>query len=228
MQRRASWQLYIFSFLITLLVFSLGLSFGLVIEKERLQEVDKINLEQQVGLKSLQLQQLYLEYGDANCDAMNKILEANIQDLFESMNRVIEFNKKSLIDEELFDYQLRDYFLTEMQFLMFSKEIGETCGSDSVTVVYFYNADETDVQGEVLDYLKNIFDERLLVFSFDSNFEEEPMIAVLLESEGVEEFPTLIVNDVIYDGGLGAEDLKEIICEELEEKPVECLIETLQ
>jgi len=225
MKRKLNWQIYAFSFLVTVLIFSLGFSIGLLIEKERLQAVDEINLAQNVDLKSLQLQQIYLESGEGNCEALNQLLEVNTHYLFESMNRVLEYSKKSMIDSELFEYQLREYFLTEIQFLLFSKEVEEECGSDYVTVVYFYDEDENDNQGNVLDYLKKKFDTKLLVFSFDSNFEAEPMIDIILTTYDVDQFPTVVVENVVYEGGLDAEALTEIICDKLGESSVHCLFE---
>jgi len=223
--RKISWKIYAFSFMVTIMIFVLGFSIGLVIEKERLQEVEKINMEQNVQMKSLQLQQIYLEQGNVNCDAMKDLFEFNLVELTESMNNVIDYNKRALIDSEIFKYQLRDYFLTEIQFLLFSQEIEESCGTDSVTVVYFYDDDERDVQGNVLDYLKSNFGENMLVFSFDANFEDEPMIGVLMKTYGVDVFPTVVINGEKFEGGTGAEELQEFICEELENNPVNCLIE---
>jgi len=223
--RKVNWKIYVFSLIVTIMIFVLGLSIGLVIEKERLQAVEEINLDQNVKMKSLQLQQFYLESGDVNCEAMNNLFEVNMQELSESMNRVIEYNKKSLIDSSLFEYQLRDYFLTEIQFLLFSSEIEKSCGMDAVTVVYFYDESQQDVQGDVLDYLKKIFGQEMLVFSFDSTFKEEPMIDVLISSYGVETFPAVIVNGEKFEGGVGAGELKEYICSEFKEKPVPCLME---
>ncbi|MFH1971855.1 MAG: hypothetical protein ABIJ18_00070 [archaeon] len=223
--RKISWKLYVFSLVVTIMIFVFGLSIGLVIEKERLQAVEEINLEQSIQMKSLQLQQFYLESGSVNCEAMNELFDVNMQGLFDSMNRVIEYNKKALIDSSLFEYQLRDYFLTEIQFLLFSDELDKQCGMDSVTVIYFYDENEQDVQGEVLDYLKKIFEERMLVFSFDSNFKEEPMIDVLMTSYDVTTFPTVIVNGKKFENGVGSDELKDYICSEFKDKPVECIIE---
>jgi len=222
--RKINWKIYAFSFIITTMIFALGFSIGLIIEKERLQEVEKINTEQNVQMKSLQLQQIYLEQGNTNCDAMKDLFEFNLEELTESMNRVIDYNNKALIDEEVFKYQLRDYFLTEIQFLLFSQELEDSCMMDSVTVIYFYNENERDVQGSVLDYLKNIFGQSMLVFSFDVNFEDEPMIGVLMKTYDVDVFPTVVINGEKFEGGVGSEELQEFICEELQDKPINCLM----
>ena len=223
MKRRVTHKLYLFAFVVTVLIFSLGLTIGLVIEKERLNEVDKLSLAQQVDLKSLQLQQSYIESEAANCEALNEILEANIADLSEATSQIVDYTKKSVSDEELFELQLREYFLTEIQFLLVSNEIKEECYSDAVTMIYFYDDNEYDVQGDVLGYLKNKFGNKLLVFSFDSNFEEEPMIEVMMKAYNVTEFPTVIANEIPFYGGADAEELTEFICYQLSYNHDECV-----
>jgi hypothetical protein len=223
MRRKLTTRLYVFAFIITLLVFSLGLTIGLLVEKERLEEFNQVNLELEVDLKSLQLQQSFIDSGAANCEALNEILEAAIVDVTESMAQVIDYSETSIIDGALFTLNLRDYFLTEIQYLALANEISAQCDTEAVTIIYFYDDNPADVQGNVLSYLKDIFGSTLLVFSFDSNFDEEPMIEVMLKNYGVEEFPTVIVNDQAYYGGISADALEAVICAELDSNHEECL-----
>lgn len=215
MHREFSARLYIFSFLLTLLIFSLGLTIGLVVEKERLDIFDSMNMKQEADLKSLQLQQNFIESGDTNCDALNKILESNMEEVTKSMTKIIDYTENSIADDDTFSLQLRDYFLTEIQFLTVSKEIQKTCGQDAVTILYFYDDNPRDVQGDVLLYLKKVFGSKLLIFSFDSNFVQEPMIDVLMKSYNVTEFPTVIANGHVFAGTTNAEELQSFICTEL-------------
>jgi len=223
MARKVSFKIYVFSFILTILIFSLGLSIGLLVEKERLQEFDKMNMEQEVDLKSMQMQQRYIDIGGLNCEALTGILEANMEEVSESMDTVLDYNENSVIDSEVFELQLRDYFLTEIQYYLVANQIKEVCDNDVVTFLYFYDEDENDIQGQVLDYLKSVFGNNLLVFSFDSNFKEEPMIDVLIETYDIETFPTVVANGVVFEGGVGADELHDFICEELNNNHDECL-----
>lgn len=222
MARTFSGWIYIFSFVASVVILLLGLSIGLVIEKERLQVINTINLQQEIDLESLQLQQIYMEKGELNCEAMNKIMESSINDVSDSMDKVVKYNKNSMIDTEMFRLQLRDYFLKEIRFFLLSKDIEEKCENDAVTVFYFYNEDNQDTQGDSLDYLKKIFGNKLLVFSFDSNFKEEPLIEVLLEEHNLTIFPSVIVDDIVYEGGITTDELMNYICDNLDSKPIEC------
>jgi len=222
MRREFTARLYIFSFILTMIIFSLGITIGLVVEKERLSLFDKMNMKQEVSLKSLQLQQAYIKSGETNCDALNKIMEANMQEVTDSMTSIIDYNEKSIADNELFNLQLRDYFLTEIQFLTLSKETKLICGEEAVTIIYFYDENPYDVQGKTLLYLKDIFGSKLLIFSFDSNFEDEPMIDVLMQSYNVSKFPTVVANENIFAGDTNAEELQAFICAELNNEHEAC------
>ena len=122
--------------------------------------------------------------------------------------------------------QLQDYFLTEIQFLLVSQEIDTKCTKDNIKVIYFYDDNPLETQGDILDYLKKVFGSRVLVFSLDSTFKEEAMIEVLLTSYNVKKFPTVIVDDTVFQGHTSVEVLMDAICAEFlkidGKLPVEC------
>lgn len=222
MPRQLTTRIYIFSFLASLLIFSFGLTIGLLIEKERLQTIERISLEKEVNLKSLQLQQSYIKDGNVNCEALNTILGSNIKTLSDAMDKVIDYNKRGIIDSEDFRLQLQNYFLTEIQFFLLTKEVKERCQTDAVTILYFHNEEIQNTQGYVLDYLKTIFGSKLMVFSFDVNFQEEPMVSVLLKTYSITQFPSIVVDDKLYSGGATRDELFSYLCQRIKDIPKEC------
>ena len=116
LQRKLSIKKYLLAFFLTLLVFSGGIIIGMVIDKARLSQTNQVNLDEKANLRSLQLQQNYIESGIAKCDALNKILETNTNELAQKMAVLVDYEKKTIFNEAEFNSQLRDYFLTEIQF----------------------------------------------------------------------------------------------------------------
>ncbi|MFH1455773.1 MAG: hypothetical protein ABIF40_02380 [archaeon] len=222
MARKISVKLYLIAAILTIFIFLMGTFLGLVLEKERLQATENINAEQRIQLTSLQLQRLYLDVSDPNCDALNEILRSNTNQLNDATLKLIEYSKRSIIDLNNFDLTLREFFLTEIQYILLSKEIQKVCPSDTVEVLYFYRSDEDETQGFILDYLKILFGDRLMVFSFNADFDQEPMINVLLTSYGVSDFPVVIVEDQVFEGYTSKDELIETICLEFNELPEEC------
>ncbi|PIN76431.1 hypothetical protein COV17_02485 [Candidatus Woesearchaeota archaeon CG10_big_fil_rev_8_21_14_0_10_36_11] len=225
-RRKLSTKKYVLALILTILVFLGGIVAGIVLEDARLRDTKQITLSEKVNLRSLQLQKEYIDLGIAECDALNQILESNINELAKKIAIIIDYEKTSVFSEEEFNLELRDYFLTEIQFLFVSNEIDKKCGKDNVKVVYFYDENADDTQGKILDYLKKLFGSKVLVFSFNSNFNQEPMINILLTSYKIQQFPAVIVGDNVFQGSTSVRDLMKSICDEFrdihQEIPKEC------
>ncbi|MBT4804543.1 hypothetical protein HON71_00035, partial [Candidatus Woesearchaeota archaeon] len=156
-ERKLSTKKYLIAFVLTIIIFCGGILVGSLLENAQLKDAKQITLNEKVNLQSLQLQQSYMESGLADCKTLNKILETNIDELTKKMGIVIDYEKQSFFNEDEFNLQLRDYFLTEIQFLLTSQEIDKTCAKDSIKVIYFYDESAADTQGQILDYLKKVF-----------------------------------------------------------------------
>lgn len=223
MERKVSTGKYLLAFLLTLVVFSGGIGIGIFFETVRLNDSKQINLEEKVNLKSLQLQQEYIKSGVAECAVLNQILERNIAELDEQVDIVLDYEKRSVLNDREFNLQLRDYFLTEIQFLVLSREIDKDCARDHVKVLFFYDEDKQDTQGRILDYLKVLFGPRVLIFSFDSGFTDEPIIKLLLASYNISKFPAVVVEDTVFQGPTTAKALLAEICKNMPGNlPEEC------
>ncbi len=212
-QRKVSVKKYLIAFILTIVIFAGGITIGLFLEGERLNYAQQTILEEKVNLRSLQLQQKFIESGLAECKSLNKILESNINELSKKGGEIINYEKKSLFNQAQFKLQLQDYFLTEIQFLLLSQEIDEKCAKNNVKIIYFYDENELDTQGSILDYIKKRFGSKVLVFSLDSGF-DEPMIKVLLTSNGINNFPSLVIEDKVLQGHQPAETIVKEICQE--------------
>ncbi len=227
-ERKVSASKYLLALFFTLIVFGAGVLLGIALEKARLKDAQQITLQQKVNLQSLQLQQRYIDSGIADCNALNHILETNINELARKGEIIVGYEKKAVLNPNEFNLQLQDYFLTEIQFLLLSQEIDRQCQQDSVKIIYFYDENELDTQGDILDYLKKLFKERVLVFSFNSKFNVEPMISTLLTSYNITAFPAVVVDRKVFQGHTNLEVLKEAICSDFllmkSKVPKECEI----
>jgi hypothetical protein len=217
MERKVSGKKYLIAFILTVVIFTGGILIGILFEDLRLQDSKDDILSEKVVLQSLQLQQKYIDSGAADCATMNTILETNIADLNKKMKEVIDYEKNSFINTDQFNLQLQDYFLTEIQFLLLSEEIDKKCSKDNVKILYFYDDSAFDTQGNILDYLKKVFGSKVLVFSLDSGFQQEPMIKILLTSYNITQFPSVVVEDTVLQGHSSVELLMQQICNEFEE-----------
>ena len=212
LERTTSTKKYLLAFFLTLLIFSGGIITGLFIENLRLSSAKQITLEEKVSLRSLQLQQSYIDSGVTDCKTLNTILENNINELGKKVALIIDYKKKAVFSEEEFKLQLQDYFLTEIQFYFLAHDIEKKCPQNNIKVLYFYDENKDETQGDILVYLKKKFDNKLLIFSLDSGFTQEPMIKTLLTYYDITEFPALVVYNRVLEGHQSAEQLMQYIC----------------
>lgn len=216
-ERKTSLKKYVLAFILTLVVFSGGIIVGIILENAQLNSSQQIILKEKVNLRSLQLQQNYIGLGTTNCNTLHSILENNIDELGKKMTLVIDYEKKAIFNQEEFNLQLQDYFLTEIQFYLISQEIDKKCPQDSVKVLYFYDENKDDTQGDILRYLKKKFEAKILIFSLDSGFEQEPMINTLLTSYNITAYPSIVLGDKVFQGHRGVRELMKILCKEFKE-----------
>jgi len=221
MKRKVSLKKYLSALIITILIFSLGSIFGIYLEGERFSYSEAINLEQKIELSSLQMQQLFISTlnPDLKCDGLTKLFESSLSHLDNSMNNMIDFQKKASFDQEKFNLNLREYYLTEIRYLLLSKQIKEKCPSESVEIIYFYSDNKLNVQGFILDSIKKEFGRNVLIFSFNSDFKQEPMIEVLLTSYNVSQFPAVIIGKTKFEGDTVKSELINEICNHLTNHP---------
>lgn len=227
LERKTSVKKYLIAFFLTLLVFSGGIVVGVGIERLRLESAKQITLEEKVSLRSLQLQQNYIDSGITDCKTLNTILENNINELGKKVSIIIDYKKKAVFNQEEFKLQLQDYFLTEIQFYFLAKEIEKKCPQDSIKILYFYDENRDETQGDILLYLKKKFENKVQIFSLDSQFTQEPMIKTLLTYYKIDEYPALVVEEKVFEGHQSADQLMEHLCTEFMKMdaavPDECL-----
>ncbi len=89
---------------------------------------------------------------------------------------------------------------------------------EMMTVLYFYSEDCQDCnnQGTVLSYYKALLESSFLVFPIDQAIvNEEPLVQILVSLYEVEDLPTMVINDEIFRGYIGKEELSELICADM-------------
>lgn len=210
-----------------MVIFTLGLLLGVVIESKRLDYMSTDARIQDVNYESLQLQYVYLSTltGNDSCNAFSATLNSYIHDLEVNRVRLQKYIEGSTAYSDEFDLLKREYTLSQINYWILSKRSRELCSTDLVTVLYFHSeecGDDCTNQGFILDYLKRVFGDKLLIFAFDTGFKEEPMIDILKQTYNVTETPTVVIEDVKLVGFQSKQDLMDDVCSLYRERPVEC------
>ncbi len=226
MTRIISKEKYIMAGILTLLIFSLGLTLGIILENQRYNLVEEVNSEQEVTYLSLQLQQLYLNAfrDEHSCPILSAALKKAVVDLDETLSRVIAHEEEQDVSSKRKEIVQRRYVLDNLRYWLLAQESRQQCQLDIAPIIYFYTEDcpSCPNQGTILSYFKNLFGERVLVFPINLALrEQEPMIGVITSLFSVDKYPTIIVNGKKYEGVVPQEQLQAIICSSLKKAP-EC------
>ena len=227
--RKINKRFYGLAGVITIIIFLFGLSLGILIESERVNYVEGNRDYEKVEYESLQVQYLYLSYlstsgRQESCGAFTATLNQYIKRTDDTRIKLEDYIAKGNVYTEEFRLLKREYIQSQMNYWILAKKTKELCKTDYVTVLYFHSTDCPDCanQGYVLDYMKKLFDDRLLVFAFDTNFTEEPMIDLLKSTYHIEKTPTVIIENDTYEGFVSKDTIMRSVCAKYETKPKNC------
>ncbi|MBD3397713.1 hypothetical protein GF412_01120 [Candidatus Micrarchaeota archaeon] len=202
-ERKISLNLYLIALVLTVLVFSLGVYVGMVIDESAKDKVEGelLALEQDLYLSRV----LFLvedEIGEF-CPIYSEKLEAVdaerelIGDRLEYLESV-----RGLYDEELKER----YYYLEFENYLLMKKMQNECGADYVLVIFFYDGeDESRTQGEELDALRDS-DSKVKVFSFNGE-SDSAVVEVLKEQYSVASYPAVVIDGELVSGLHSSEEL---------------------
>lgn len=224
--RVISKEKYIVAGVITLLIFSLGLTLGLIIDDHRYNLVEEVNMEQEVKYTSVQLQYLFLttENHYNNCPVLSATLKETVRDLSDSLSEVISFEEESKTISTRQNIIMRRYILDNLRYYLLATQSKQRCDLDIVPILYFYSKNCTSCpdQGTILTYYKQIFGEKVLVFPINGDLRsDETMVRIMEGQYNVTTYPTIIIDQQKYEGVVSREKLGKIICSSLKQPEAE-------
>jgi hypothetical protein len=195
LERKISWDLYLTAFVISLVIFGVGIWVGLQIEQEVNSQL--IQNIQSTNNKMLLLSNLLLlENDSAFCKYIEKEMSVFDDETYQIGKQIGFMEEKRGIDEDLkkiyMELEFRDYLL--------SKKINEKCNSKQNIILYFVSSSNCSIckeQGEKISAAKEGTNTR--VYTFDIDIESE-LISSLLQKYNISRTPSIIINDKIYSG----------------------------
>jgi hypothetical protein len=134
-QKHVFWQ----AFIITLLIFGLGILFGVIIENWRSNRIDLLYKMSEVNLLDVNIQNDIYSLGKFNC---KKAIEENLlfADRAYTEAKLLErYQKSSIINADDLVVQHQKYDLLRTVLLLNSLKIRDKCNVSYHDVVYFYS-----------------------------------------------------------------------------------------
>ena len=191
--------LYLKAAAVTLVLFFAILLAGLYLDGQRTSIVrSQLELagsqadESRVGLLFLQT----FKDSPGFCDAFNLQIEAVASGLNKLGYQLKRFGEASKL-EDLEGYK-RKYAVANAELWLYSVNFKKQCGSDAITILYFYPDKSTcpacEAQARVLDGLKQKCGQKLLVYSLPADL-DVGIVNTLKRQFNAERTPSLVVNE---------------------------------
>lgn len=216
---------HLIALLFTFAAFIIGILIGVLITNERLDFSNEVSQDQRLELESIQLQYIYITslLESENCPAILRAMEENLNSLEIARIKLEGFISQTRNKE--FQFIKRDYILSELRYWILAQQTQKICEDDSIKVLFFYTKEEQcsdcPTQGLILTNIKKKLEEKILIFSLDTQ-QEEPMVQILKQSFNITTVPTIVFKDKKIEGLTKLDELYPVVCGEYKEKPEEC------
>ncbi len=221
---------YIAAGIITIIIFSLGLMLGMLIDIQRAEWAKSEISKQEVELLSLNLQNQILmnleTRSNSTCKALKVALTDAVVNLNKALDKFIKYKQEAQINPDKDNLIEREYAIANIRYWLIARNYKRYCQpADLVTILYFYsdNCERCPDQGVLLTYFKRLFGERLLVFPIHSDIkEQEHLISMLEVYYNITSYPSIVIEDKVYPGVFSRDLLKQLICNSFLQPQPEC------
>jgi hypothetical protein len=212
MNNEINWRKYLFSFLITAIIFASALYVSNYFAQKKLDEIRNIQDKIAIDILSSETQfSLLEEYSckDVGPGSLSK-------ELGELENKLTYTeNQRGHTDSEVVSLK-KYYSLLEIKDYLLMNKISDKCNRTPISIIYFYSTDENcpdcEKEGYVLTHLRETYPD-LRVYSFDYNIDVSAVKTLISVNKIKNEQPALIIKDKVYYGFKSVEDLEKLIPE---------------
>ncbi len=202
----------IFALMITVAIFSLGLSLNYMIDNKRVAEIENSLKKQEINFYSTLLKdELTIKFGHIDCEAMNRDIERFKESLAELGRDLLVYRSKSFFRKGSFDILKSNYFYTKLKLYLYVTKYNELCSSIYKPVIFFYEEEKEDdlIQGYILsEYAKK--DNYTIIFSFDINYGRNVFLEYMKTEYNLTRTPAIIYNNTVYKRTIYEGELREI------------------
>jgi hypothetical protein len=90
------------------------------------------------------------------------------------------------------------------------KQANDVCNTSFQPLLFFYGIDDdkSERQGYILSEISEEYPEQIVVLSFDIDYEDEPLLKLLMQKYNITEVPSIVMNQsfvfegLTYKGGI--------------------------
>lgn len=187
-------------------------------DESRINQVEERLYESNLDQESSFVSNVFFEsIKEDSCD----LIKENIQKEFELIDDIsVELGTYDLLAsphrDRYFSIKKREQILNQLDLYFKAKDYNEACNGSFYPVLYFVDGDseEFDRQALILEQFRRNNEDRVLVFTFDDNFEDEPSLNQIKRPYNISEVPFIIMGDTtsreLGEGVISLDVLEEV------------------
>lgn len=196
-------DIFITALIIAIALFLLGFYFAKIWDDLRVKQINQGIKDSTLDTMGILIEQEFLkQFNVSGCEFSENRLAGISKNLYELGQKLMEYEKKGLLNKKEYEDLRREYFLVEVraytQFMDFIKK----CDSNLNVILFFYNVDEdiSKKQGYALDAVIERKDKKIRVFSIDDEF-YDPTLETVKSFYNITQVPTIVINNNIKKEG---------------------------
>ena len=196
---------------ITIIVFFLGVLIGGSIEELRVQSLYTQLQEQDLEYQSIVAEGNYIDYivdlkgegANISCDSIMGGYYTSIDNLDKSRIKLENYINTGSVQEIEFQ-RLKDHYANmQINYWILANKINNLCDNRMNPILYFYADDEScpacEDQGVYLNYVKQVLEHEVLVFSLDSGKGGPTQLLAQQYDVYYREKPILVIDEQTHD-----------------------------
>ena len=190
------------SFLLTFLIFVLGILFNYYLDFYRISEIQDILSYYEIDTAAYYSEQDFFEQvGGSTCAALDRRIMNLKSEIRKVGSDLASYSSFSWFKKRDYDFLKRKYFLLQIQFFTLLKDLGSTCDTPYVPILFFYAIDDvvSERQGFVLEELSKEY-QNVVVLSLDKDYEDEPLVSLLGLKYNITIAPSIVIDNLKKEG----------------------------
>ncbi len=212
MQKNIDYRKYLFSFVITAIIFATAIYLSNYFGEKKLDEIRNIQDKISIDILSSETQFSLLEES-----ACKDIGTGSLSTELSNLEKKLAYteNERGSQDAEVLTLK-RYYFLLEIKDYLLMNKISEKCKRTPLSVIYFYSnkakCADCEREGFVLTKLRETYPD-LRVYSFDYDIDLSAVKTLISVNKLRNEMPAIVIGEEVFYGFQSIEDLEKAMPE---------------